>query len=550
MTYIDEMYNVINKCIKYINSLEEPNECFNKNYTLYKDVEELYNKCNDNIDKWSYLCILKFLLNKCQIDTSDKKLIMLNKLVDITINSNITKQYDYIYQILIKKYTDPLQLLNFITKYLINNFTVYETFYWVCSKMLKNDINKNIKYKIIEEIESIKYSILSQTIDIKYKLDDFKINILCNAKKIKTKLLYDINPFIKNYGLSPATHYYTLDNLYEFIFKKKKSKITEESFSNDDIFIIVISKCIQKSLEFDITKIYGSLSKLYKQGLTDGINLIMVDKFKTIKFSDRNKKWGFIIKVYGHVKDKCLILEKNNDNNYRIMLKYENINTKYDQYKQLTNITNYYNNPHNIYGLLNFINGNSTDRIDYYNKNLEHNILKNMFIINKIDIDEIKETSKIIDITLLKYDLYDILNKLIIKLYNPKKKDRKHLLNIIHDEVLINSFSDFLINNYISYVVKNCSDLTTYTINELLKTFLSQLVILRISVQKKLHDEFIARERNLKDTDILQFFEELLIGVMDQLISVDNNIYLSLIFKTQILSIENYDNFNRSFDTV
>lgn len=123
-------------------------------------------------------------------------------------------------------------------------------------------------------------------------------------------------------------------------------------------------------------------------------------------------------------------------------------------------------------------------------------------------------------------------------------------------------FSQFLINHYLSYInerfknYKNTSK--SYYINDILKTFMSQMVILKISFKKKIHDEYLNKEELLdeminnnlnensdknniiSDDNIKHFFNELFISVIDLIITDSDNIYLSLIYKTKLLELSLY----------
>ena len=518
------------------------------------------------------------------------------------------------------------EILNKLSDSIMGNFLLYDSYTYVISILIDYFKKNNMHYLIdliIANVEILKNAIINSEIkydNIKSK-KDFAIDIMPDTK-VKTSLC-STNPFIKTFGLSVSSKYDNLQNTILTVFKRNppKKKVKKEadlsqiaSELNHVYVFIVITKSIMSPIEFDIWKLYDKTeSRDFKQEKNSGVNKLFIDKFNTIKFVDKNKKWKHNIKLYGDFTDnseKFIILEKLNNDKYRILKKYNtnqvlNKNSNlYIDHMKCDNNPNFINDKYNISGLLSFISNKTllkkSDRINQYNNNMEKKILKNMFLEHSVDVAEFNENAKIIDISLLKYNLIHEVNDEIDKLLKSKYKKiqkKKDIIDLLHEECIISTFSQFLINQYLTYIserfknYKNVSKL--YYINDILKTFMSQLLLLKISLGKKIHDEYLNKEEILDDlistnsdgydnlnnvtpipgvdlksvninpstSDnvnaeltttkkiklnpinheiIKNFLDDLFIGIIDLIITENDNIYMSLIYKTKLLELSLY----------
>ena len=478
--------------------------------------------------------------------------------------------------------------LNKLDEYVINNFTLFKVYKNIIIKVInkllsynKSETQSNYIYLLLSHIEKIKNLILCKDIIYNNSITrkDFILEITNNNNTNNNAN----NPFIKTFGLSPISKFNTLKDttiIMQKFFKKRNNAnynlfddIKKESDlcniikkfntydtkntinandSKDNICIIILNKLIIKPIEFDISKLYDKKEiNNYTLNEKSGVNDIYISKFNTIKFKEINKKWDFNIIHYGNLDaDNFIILEKINMETYRFLKKYNNINTKYDAYTMFTGVIDsygIYNNKNIILGLLSFISNKNTiydsDRINSYNNILEKNIVKNMFLCNKVNNVELNKSSKLIDITMLKYNLNEALLQTINNLNKNKKmfKNKKDILLLIHNDHISDCFSNFLVISILEYINEQFKDCNSnYYVNELLKTFISQLLLLKVSFQKKIHDMYVSTESELTSLnikDINSFLEKLFISVLDIIITVDDNIFLSIIYKKKLLEV-------------
>jgi hypothetical protein len=532
------------------------------------------------------------------------KIVLLNKKEDdsmLNIHADLFKKI--IHNININQNDNTIQkktiieLLSQLSNRVLNNILMYTTYTYIISNLIEHFEKNNMLYLIdliISNVENLKnmimnsdthYDSIKSTKDFMVKsIDDIEVNIkLCVT-----------NPFIKTFGLTASSKYDTLQNIILTVFKtppkkkvKKETDLTQIAKELNQVYcFILIDKSIVSPIEFDIWKLYNKKeSQYFQQDKNSGVNKLFIDKFNTIKFVDKNKKWNNDIKTYGDFSDnseKFIIIEKLNDVKYRILKKYnpnQLLNKKSNSFidrMECEADTNFINTKYNISGLLYFMNNNkilkTSDRINQHNITIEKSILKNMFLEHSIDVGEIAINAKILDINLLKYNLSNEINGEISKLLKTKYKKiqkKKDIIDLLHEDCIISVFSQFLITQYLTCIrdrfkeYKNASKL--YYTNDILKTFMSQLLILKISMKKKIHDEFLNKEDLLEEilinnnndkesnmasdklvsksinyNDIKQFFDDLFISIIDLLITDNDNIYLSLIYKTKLLELSLY----------
>lgn len=565
-----QLYNdicIIKYCIKIcITKIKALND---KLHIFDKDIQSTLLK--------KYNIILDLYKKRKDLNKSDTYLFIYNKMNILEFNNdnNIRKSYININE------------LNKLNNLVINNFTLYKLYKDIICKLINKLLKQNIHethndniYLLLSHVEKIKNLFLNK--DLLYNnsitLDYFNLDKNNTKNKNKDYTKNNINnPFIKSFGLSPISKFNSLKDITDIIIKKivknneKDNKIdivkkesdlidlvkylnSDKSKKNQsNISIIVINKLIKNPIEFDISKLYDKNEiKNYKQGETNGINSKCISKFTTIKFKEMNNKWDFNTTNYGSLdNNNFIILEKINKDNYRILKKYSNINIKYRTYNIFENVLDsdgIINNRNVIFGFITFIlNKNivyNNDRINMYNNIIESKIVKNMILYNKVDNFELNRNSKIIDVTLLKYELITKIVQTIDNLSKNKKifKNKKDIINLIHNDHIMNCFSNFLITHFLSYISKKFKNYnnSNYYINELLKTFIAQLLIVKTNFQKKIHDIYIEKESDLKQLDIKSvklFLENIFIEVLDLLITVDDNIYLSVIYKTKLLEV-------------
>lgn len=603
-----DMYNIKNNIIQLCNNNNLLTKILHSINTLDKDTGSIQILMNwvGSISIIAYLIDMNInitkLLNINQLELVPKynKIVLLNKKRINDMDNCIITTYNEIckkiYQTINKKEEQSNNLttvLEDLSNHVINNILLYTAYSSIVSTLIEYLEKNNMTYLIsivLLNIENLKNKITKSEICYENitSIKDFSITIpsCINVKKN----ICETNPYIKTFGLSPISKYDTLPNivntaLKEITLKKKINKekdLTDASVElNYEYCFILIIKNIISPIEFDIWKLYDKKeSSYFRQIKNSGVDKLFIDKFNTIKFVNKNKKWNHDIKMFGKCSEdteKFIIFEKLNNDKYRILKKYKPPQLSKLKFNNFTDRIKYeemsifINDRDSISGLLDFINNNqmmnSGDRINQYNNIIEKKILNNMFLENVVDVKELSEDSKIVDIQLLKYNLACEVNKEIHKLLTKKYKKiykKKDIIDLLHEECIISVFSQFLTDQYLLYIsnrfknYKNSSKL--YYINDILKTFMSQLLILKISLKKKIHDEYLNKEKLLDDLisnsnslkyiepniseknsispDIIkQFFDDLFIGIIDLLITDTDNIYLSLTYKTKLLEL-------------
>ena len=109
-----------------------------------------------------------------------------------------------------------------------------------------------------------------------------------------------------------------------------------------------------------------------------------------------------------------------------------------------------------------------------------------------------------------------------------------------------NIFNSIIIEQYDIYTFKNKENVSTFAFSETLKTFLSTLSLLNRNFIRGLHGKFTSYslERTIFSEDNVtkklyldKMFTEIIVPVLDKLISNESNVYQSLIYKNSLLNL-------------
>jgi len=109
-----------------------------------------------------------------------------------------------------------------------------------------------------------------------------------------------------------------------------------------------------------------------------------------------------------------------------------------------------------------------------------------------------------------------------------------------------NIFNSIIIEQYDIYTFKNKENVSTFPFSETLKTFLAELSLINRNFVRGMHGKFTASkleqkifsEDNVSKKIYLdKLFTEIIVPVLDKLISNESNIYQSLIYKTSLLRL-------------
>lgn len=405
-------------------------------------------------------------------------------------------------------------------------------------------LGESVCNDIIDTIESVKDFVMLESIKI----------------KANSKITHRTNPHIKTFGLTPNGPSKTLPILSKELFDQsvKTDAGLESVAKSKNICIVLLNRIINKPIEFNLWNLIDwKYSKPFLQGEFAGVNQKMIDRFNTIVFVGIKKcqKWNFDVNHYGKIDSNYFtVIEKLGIGVYRLLNIY---NRESDMYRisgggkcetkipkeHLTYFIEYVKNK----GVV-----NSSTRISEYHKIQERKILKNIFLPVKFDTKSININSQVIDSKYLRHELRTKLtagfNEIIKKEYKGGTliKTNKDIGTIIHHEKMSNIFNSIIIEQYDIYTFKNKENVSTFPFSETLKTFLAELSLINRNFVRGMHGKFTASkleqkifsEDNVSKKIYLdKLFTEIIVPVLDKLISNESNIYQSLIYKTSLLRL-------------
>lgn len=398
--------------------------------------------------------------------------------------------------------------------------------------------------------------------------------LLINTKSSKSTAtvskLYIQNPHIKTFGLTPHGSAKQLSELSKEIFPNMSEKLSVSKFNSitksKNVCIVVLNRIIRKPIEFSLWNLMDwKYAKEFLQGNVVGIGINKQDigRFNTIYFtqaekksSQKDEKWNFGISHYGDLSsEQFIVMENIGGGLFRLLALYTDrdvfkhvsgggvLATKIQRSK-IPEFVDYIKNK----GVI-----DAETRIAIYHKIQETQVLKNIFLPIKFNVDGINLNSQIVDSKFLRNTLYMRLtercNILIEKDYKNAEKIKTHkdLGQIVHDKELSNIFNSILVEQYDIYTFKNKENVSNFPFSETLKTFLSQLYMLNRDFVRHMHDNFIATHIDDKIFDsestrnknifVRKLCEDVIKTTLDKLISNESNVYQGLIYKTNMLKL-------------
>ncbi len=391
--------------------------------------------------------------------------------------------------------------------------------------------------------------ILHETCDyILTQVDAVKKSIMVNDTKLGPINLYNKNPHMKTFGLTPYTKLMTMPHLTKYLFG---NSMTPDAISKKEkLCVILITRIITKPIQFDLNNLINQYYiKKYEQPDEYGINETMIEKFKNMSFvNDKRAKWNFSIKIIGSEYDNCIVFEQLSATMYRSLNKFVydheilgGGSRKIIKKDKLINLINYANDKCRIH--------NETV-VSSYNAIQEEKIIKNMFLPIKFDVSQISLASKIVQSDFVRNEINIKLKKQVFKLFTKlnskgKIKNNRDIAGIIHDESLSNILYSVLIEQYDLYMFKN-KEKTQFPLSETLKSFLSELEHINGDFKRRSHDIYITKKidqkiyadsESNKQRTLLAFIYDIIELTTLKIITNNRNIYQQLLYKNKLLSL-------------
>ena len=551
---IDDFRKIYNNIKKYDNTIHDL-FCIKKELDLYaisiKTPTDISIK--NVIQTWHILEQCLFIITNIITEITDKYQTTDKDIID-SYNAIILSYDKYlatykvqniilfrdIYEIYSKTFTwdkvSILETVDNLNKYIIEYLLAVPLYTYIIQNIIYDSAAKNINIadEIIKRVELVKNDLLIES-DTKYK----------NIDTIKQ------NPRLNTFGLTPINEIQTLSEISKKIWNMEinNSSSLKNVATTKKICIIVINNIIKNPIEFTLWKLTKwNIAKDYIQADFTGINKKIIDRMKTIKFTNvNNQKWLFSNDYYGDLNgDEFIVLECLGDDCYRQL--------SICLYDDIFNISNIPLKRIYVIELITQMSAKKilvNNRINAYNILHENIIFKNMFLPVKIDLNKIKTQSQIVDIALLKYT---ILNKLIdymIDLIKVKFKSVDnitkiiHIGELIHDNSISHKFISLFIEQYYEYLRLLQNDDIVYQ-DEVLTTVLNHMRLLNRNFVRAIHDNYINNKFDYaafnynhyeKLNYIRKFLETILITTIDKLIEESDNMYKSIVYKIKLLKL-------------
>jgi hypothetical protein len=353
------------------------------------------------------------------------------------------------------------------------------------------------------------------------------------------KSLNTLNPPLSTHGLTPITNVLNIEEVAkllnfniktfaDFITKCKKNKI------NILIKKAILNNCVGYKiidlLDYNISKKYES-----NNSLNDGITPELIKRFDIITYFNKQNKKIFDVdyKIYEHNGNKTIILQEIAPELYQILT--NNFDIVFPEYFVSNDI-------------FDAIKPKISTRIDNYNNLFNEEIEKNMFLGVLPNMQTIKNRADEV-IRVEPIYLKNTIKNLILEEYEKLYKNIKNVQDyskIIYAPSFLNIFSTTIINTYKEYLDNaKITNLNEDFKSEIYTSFIYNLSMYERDFIKKMHDNFINEiqnvieifnEQNIK-TKLELIFKQILEDTLSFIINNENNIYMSINYKLQLLLV-------------
>jgi hypothetical protein len=560
-------YNTQQEITNYVNKLNNItiiDSYINNNMIL----EELF-------EIWHLTEYVLYLINQ----VVDQINLLIQNAESVIFDQQINININLIYNMLYKKINNDNKL---ILQTIINQVK------WDQNTIIKQATNytsyiKKSPFSILLYVQLMQQS-LKYCIQYSKNLCNVIINMIDDVKNFimlyeipqskTTKNLYNSNPRLKTFGLTPRGPVTTLLGIFKYVYGDISKKLTtykEKNLSNlakeKGICIIMFNSVTKKPMEFKLWKMINwGYAKDFIQDENAGINIKTIERYTTSKFLDNQNivyKWNFNTEYYGDISsDLFIILEHMGNNAYRQLSIYiYDIPQVYVYNKNKTTggkSLNVFLHRNRINNIITYVKNkgvlyNNTLTSEYH-KIQESLIIKNMFLPTQFNLNDIKTDSQQLDSAFLKHNLLNELVNVCVNLCKKLYKNGTTIKNIIdvgkiiHNEELSNTFNMNFIKQYKIFIT-NKTITNKFPTSELLQTLLAQLRLINRDFIRDVHYNFILntidpavfKESSINKIAILKkLFEKIIEPVLCKLISNEKNIYQALIYKNSLLNLSIY----------
>ena len=327
------------------------------------------------------------------------------------------------------------------------------------------------------------------------------------------------------FGLIPIGRGRPLEDLAEILRVDKKNLGSIEKLAkclnSQQVDLIIINKVIEFPIEYDI---FGLIGKQLDKNA--GISEKSINEFKTVSILDDKNKWDFNVKLYPSKGEKVVVIGRTSD--------------------KFSAMTVYFGGPAYLFKtacreLILFAEGKANLKRDHHAEKTIRLAKNHMFLEVSYDIEE--------NIN-IDFGIKNVINDLFLEIADafskklPKKypADNSALRDIFVQENFKNIINRVITMRFHEYFRKNTYDINVDKINmgEVYMTFLFHLEFLERAFFKEIGDrfnEFINLENTEKLGVFKQKFEEIVINILEKLITLESNIFLEVHRKIKFLKL-------------
>ncbi|MGL5934495.1 MAG: hypothetical protein ACRCZI_02610 [Cetobacterium sp.] len=388
-----------------------------------------------------------------------------------------------------------------------------------------------------------------------------------NIKNTKIKNMLSKNPWVKSYGLIPVSSISDLAVISKYIFDIKCNSMSSfiKICKSKKTDLIIITKLLANTIDYNIISLLDyNKSKTFEQKFKDGDGITpeFIHRMNTIRKlshvkseynstatkSDQKLKSNTFQIKYKYIleNDKhahVIVLEELEHNKYHIL------SNKYDNFQ-----LSYICNKSELYTFIKFVNNlndNISTRVGNYNDLFNSKVEQNMFLGSKPDTTLLQSRAEnLVDLesTYLRYNIEKNIIQEFNKQIKTSTKSFSDFSNTIYNPTFNEIFIDTVISTYFDYIKSN-KKLKLLNIQknipDLYMSFINILNNYERDFTRNMHDTFmkelseiekIFTDKNL-EKELSFIFKKILSNVLDSVITPNTNIFNSINYKLQLLSI-------------
>ncbi len=360
-----------------------------------------------------------------------------------------------------------------------------------------------------------------------------------NTLDRKHRNIHNTNPPMKTFGFIPVTDSMPINKLVHIMINKQTSgKINLAKYAAaNNVCFIKLNHVVFNPVEYNLRRIIiPEEAEQYSQPEEYGVTSRVIEQYKTIDQLPESK-WNFSYEIIGKTTANLFyVMETIDGVNYRALAPWiRALGLGLPLFR--------------VRALLEYIQGsNKPDRVTNYHQSTINKSIPNMFIPRKLDMEKIDYNAQDVNINLIQNEVYvaitNLIKTIIKKEFSKGIRSNADINRLIHDIRIKEKLHESMLSmfNIGSNVTRYEFSAGLFPFHEILSAYVVDLQYMCDRFMRELHDGY--NRNTLPDevfeqkdnTVVLNKIDEVVLSVIQMLITSNDNVYMYLNYKYMILN--------------